>query len=122
MRLVARQGYNIVTQDEVRVLDQKTATDVVANGKQIGEICLSGNVTMLGYYNDPEETKKCFRAGVFWSGDLAVRHPDGVIEIVDRSKDVIVSGGENISSIEVENTIVGMDEISEWLVLLFTYL
>ncbi|KAI7851871.1 hypothetical protein BDC45DRAFT_514531 [Circinella umbellata] len=111
--LVARQGYNIITQDEVRVLDQKTATDVVANGTQIGEICLSGNVTMMGYYNDPEETKKCFRAGVFWSGDLAVRHPDGVIEIVDRSKDVIVSGGENISSIEVENTIVAMEEVSE---------
>ncbi|KAI9499621.1 hypothetical protein BDB00DRAFT_794835 [Zychaea mexicana] len=113
LRLVARQGYNIITQDEVRVLDQQTAKDVVADGMQIGEICLVGNVTMLGYYNDPEETKRCFREGVFWSGDLAVRHPDGVIEIVDRSKDVIVSGGENISSIEVENTIVAMEEVFE---------
>ncbi|KAI8137853.1 hypothetical protein BJV82DRAFT_633487 [Fennellomyces sp. T-0311] len=113
LKLTARQGYNIITQDEVRVLDRESAKDVEANGKQVGEICLVGNVTMLGYYNDPVETEKAFRAGVFWTGDLAVRHPDGVIEIVDRSKDVIVSGGENISSIEVENTIVMMEEVSE---------
>ncbi|KAG0167501.1 hypothetical protein DFQ28_001706 [Apophysomyces sp. BC1034] len=116
VKLLARQGFGMVANDELRVLDRETAKDVTPDGKTIGEICFSGNQTMVGYYRDPEETKKAFRAGVFWSGDLAVRHPDGAIEIVDRSKDVIVSGGENISSIEVEGVIVQLDEVSEWLV------
>ncbi|KAG1422715.1 hypothetical protein G6F57_023534 [Rhizopus arrhizus] len=84
------------------------------NGKEVGEVCFTGNIVMKGYYNDPEETAKAFRGGVFWSGDLAVRHPDGTIELVDRSKDIIVSGGENISSIEVECVIVQLDEVLEW--------
>lgn len=96
------------------MLNTQTAKDVTPNGKDIGEICFTGNLVMKGYYNNPEETKKAFRNGVYWTGDLAVRHPDGSIEIVDRSKDVIVSGGENISSIEVESVIVQLDEISEW--------
>ncbi|KAI8968355.1 hypothetical protein BDF20DRAFT_895906 [Mycotypha africana] len=112
-KLLARPGYNIITSDEIRVLDAETATDVEPNGMQIGEICFTGNVVMKGYYNNIEETKKIFRNGVLWTGDLAVRHPDGSIEIVDRSKDVIVSGGENISSIEVENVIVQLDAILE---------
>ncbi|KAI9317528.1 hypothetical protein BX666DRAFT_2026806 [Dichotomocladium elegans] len=111
--LVARQGYNHAIVDELRVLDRETGTDVKPDGKHVGEICVSGNTTMHGYYNDPEETKKAFRGGVFWTGDLAVRHPDGAVEIVDRSKDVIVSGGENISSIEVEAAILKMDVVSE---------
>jgi len=113
-KLLARPGFNIITSDEIRVLNPQTAKDVNPNGKDIGEICFTGNLVMKGYYNNPEETKKAFRNGVYWTGDLAVRHPDGSIEIVDRSKDVIVSGGENISSIEVESVIVQLDEISEW--------
>lgn len=115
-KLLARPGYNIVTSDEIRVLNTETSVDVKPNGKEIGEICFTGNLVMKGYYRNPEETKKAFRNGVYWTGDLAVRHPDGSIEIVDRSKDVIVSGGENISSIEVESVIVQLDEISEWYV------
>ncbi|KAG0169971.1 hypothetical protein DFQ28_003343, partial [Apophysomyces sp. BC1034] len=110
--MMARQGYNSVIQDEIRVLDSN-GVDVKADGKTIGEICTSGNQTMAGYYNDPVETQKSFKSGVFWTGDLAVRHSDGSIEIVDRSKDVIVSGGENISSIEVENAIIKLQDISE---------
>ncbi|KAI9275486.1 hypothetical protein BDA99DRAFT_588375, partial [Phascolomyces articulosus] len=116
-KLVARQGYNTITIDEARVLDKETAQDVKPDGKQIGEICLTGNTIMLGYYNNPEETAKAFKHGVFWTGDLAVRHPDGAIEIVDRSKDVIVSGGENISSIEVESAILYLDQVSECVVI-----
>lgn len=113
-KLLARPGFNVVTSDEVRVLNTETAKDVKPDGKEVGEICLTGNLVMKGYYNNPVETEKAFRHGVYWTGDLAVRHPDGSLEIVDRSKDVIVSGGENISSIEVESVIVELDEISEW--------
>lgn len=112
--LLARPGYGIVTSDDVRVLNKETAKDVKPNGSEIGEICFTGNLVMKGYYNNPEETEKSFRHGVFWTGDLAIRHPDGSLEIVDRSKDVIVSGGENISSIEVEKVIVQLEEVNEW--------
>ncbi|KAG1471776.1 hypothetical protein G6F56_001929 [Rhizopus delemar] len=110
---LSRQGYNIVVSDEIRVLNIESGLDVVPDGKDVGEVCFSGNLVMKGYYKDPEETAKSFKGGVFWSGDLAVKHPDGTIELMDRKKDVIVSGGENISSIEVENVIVQLDEISE---------
>ncbi|KAG1046503.1 hypothetical protein G6F43_011012 [Rhizopus delemar] len=110
---LARQGYNTIISDELRVLNKDSGLDVTANGKEIGEVCFTGNLVMLGYYNDPEETEKAFKGGVFWSGDLAVRHPDGTIEILDRSKDIIVSGGENISSIEVENVVVQLEEVME---------
>lgn len=120
-KLLARPGFGIVTSDEVRVLNVVTAQDVKPNGKEIGEICFTGNLVMKGYYKNPEETKKAFRSGVYWSGDLAVRHPDGSLEIVDRSKDVIVSGGENISSIEVESVIVQLDDIIEWYVHNYLY-
>ncbi|KAI9481133.1 MAG: hypothetical protein EXX96DRAFT_565534 [Benjaminiella poitrasii] len=112
-KLLARPGFNIITSDEIRVLNVDTAKDINPDGKEVGEICFTGNLVMKGYYKNPEETKKVFRHGVYWTGDLAVRHPDGSIEIVDRSKDVIVSGGENISSIEVENVIVEIEEVSE---------
>ncbi|RCI05088.1 hypothetical protein CU098_003146, partial [Rhizopus stolonifer] len=111
--LLARPGFHIVTSDDIRVLDANTCLEVKPDGKTIGEICFTGNLVMKGYYNDPQETEKAFRHGVFWTGDLAVRHPDGSLEIVDRSKDVIVSGGENISSIEVESVIVQLDSVSE---------
>ncbi|KAL0094027.1 hypothetical protein F4703DRAFT_1939849 [Phycomyces blakesleeanus] len=110
---LARQGFNTVVTDELRILNHDTIQDVAPNGKEIGEICITGNTTMIGYYRDPVETEKAFKHGVFWTGDLAVRHVDGSIEIVDRSKDVIVSGGENVSSIEVESAIVQMEEVSE---------
>lgn len=113
-KLMARQGFNTVVADEIRVLDPITTLDVPSNGTVVGEICFSGNLNMKGYYNNPEETAKTFRAGFLWTGDLAVRHADGTIEVVDRGKDVIVSGGENISSLEVENVIVQLDEVSEW--------
>ncbi|CEP10582.1 hypothetical protein [Parasitella parasitica] len=112
-KLLARPGFNIVTSDEIRVLNIETSVDVKPNGKEVGEICFTGNLVMKGYYRNPKETTKAFRNGVYWTGDLAVRHPDGSIEIVDRSKDVIVSGGENISSIEVESVIVQLDQVSE---------
>ncbi|KAI8332350.1 hypothetical protein BC941DRAFT_129020 [Chlamydoabsidia padenii] len=112
-KLMARQGYNTLVTDEIRVLDRTTMLDVPSNGTDIGEVCFSGNLTMKGYYDNPEETAKAIRGGYFWSGDLAVRHPDGTVELVDRRKDVIVSGGENISSLEVENVIVQLDQIFE---------
>ncbi|KAI8064568.1 hypothetical protein BC940DRAFT_305400 [Gongronella butleri] len=111
--MLARQGWNALIADEVRVLDPQTGKDVPSNGQAIGEVCFSGNANMKGYYNQPEQTADSFRYGYFWSGDLAVRHPDGVIEIVDRSKDVIISGGENISSIEVESVLAEMNEVFE---------
>lgn len=112
--MAARVGFAGICDDEMRVLNQETGEDVPANGKVIGEICMTGNQTMLGYYKDPKETERVFRKGVFWTGDLAVRHPDGAVEIVDRSKDVIVSGGENISSIEVEGVIARLEQVIEW--------
>lgn len=112
--MAARAGFAGICDDEMRVLNQETGEDVPANGQVIGEICMTGNQTMLGYYRDPKETERVFRRGVFWTGDLAVRHPDGAVEIVDRSKDVIVSGGENISSIEVEGVIVRLEQVMEW--------
>ncbi|KAG2225869.1 hypothetical protein INT45_007113, partial [Circinella minor] len=111
--LMSRQGYSVINQDEVLVLDQKTGQDVIPDGQHIGEICCHGNLTMLGYYKDPEANAKAFRGGVFWTGDLGVRHPDGAIEIVDRAKDIIISGGENICSIEIEKVIVELKQVSE---------
>ena len=99
-RLKARQGISQLLTD-VRVMDEQMH-EVPWDGKTVGEIVARGNNVMQGYYKQPEETAKAMRGGWFHSGDLAVVHPDGYIEIVDRAKDVIVSGGENISSVEVE--------------------
>jgi len=99
-RLKARQGISQLLTD-VRVMDEQMH-EVPWDGKTVGEIVARGNNVMEGYYKQPEETAKAMRGGWFHSGDLAVVHPDGYIEIVDRAKDVIVSGGENISSVEVE--------------------
>jgi fatty-acyl-CoA synthase len=100
-RLKARQGVSQVLVD-VRVMDEKM-NEVPNDGKTIGEIVARGNVIMEGYYKQEEETARAFEGGWFHSGDLAVVHPDNYIEIMDRQKDVIISGGENISSVEVEN-------------------
>lgn len=103
-RLNARQGVPYVAADGLRVVDDQM-NDVPADGKTMGEVVMRGNMVMKGYYNDPEATAEAFRGGWFHSGDIAVMHPDGYIELRDRSKDVIISGGENISSIEVEQAL-----------------
>lgn len=103
-RLLARQGVNYVVSEPVRVVDEDM-NDVPKDGETLGEVVMHGNIVMKGYYNDPEATGKAFEGGYFHSGDVAVWHPDGYIELRDRSKDVIISGGENISSIEVEQVI-----------------
>ena len=99
----ARQGVAdlMVEQRVVR----EDMTDVRADGQEIGEIVIRGNVLMKGYYLDPEGTEHAFRGGWFHTGDLAVMHPDGYVEVKDRSKDIIISGGENVSTLEVERVI-----------------
>lgn len=101
-RLLARQGIRHPTASRVRVLGEN-GIDVAPDGVSMGEIVLQGNTLMAGYYRDEAATAAAFARDVFHTGDLAVMHPDGYIEIKDRSKDVIISGGENISSLEIEN-------------------
>src|SRR5690348_11418367 len=101
----ARQGVELITSGELRVVD-KEGNDVPQDGISQGEIVARGNVIMAGYYNDPDATEQALRGGWFHSGDAAVVHPDGYVEIRDRLKDVIISGGENISSIEVEGVLL----------------
>jgi fatty-acyl-CoA synthase len=101
----ARQGVELITSGELRVVDGEMH-DVPRDGATMGEIVAKGNVIMNGYYNDPQATAAAFAGGWFHSGDGAVVHPDGYIEIRDRFKDVIISGGENISSIEVEGALL----------------
>jgi len=103
-RLLARQGLRHPTASVARVVDGD-GTDVPPDGQSMGEIVLTGNTVMAGYYRDAEATRAAFSGGMFHTGDLAVVHPDGFIEIRDRSKDVIISGGENISSLEVEGVL-----------------
>ncbi|KAL7609905.1 trans-cinnamate:CoA ligase, peroxisomal [Lactuca sativa] len=102
MRLKARQGVSILTLADVDVKNKKTMESVPHDGKTMGEIVLRGSSIMKGYLKDEKETAKAFQKGWFLTGDVGVIHPDGYIEIKDRSKDVIVSGGENISSVELE--------------------
>lgn len=103
--LKARQGVRYPTQEEVDVLNPDTMEPVRADGETIGEIMFRGNTTMKGYLKNDQATYEAFAHGWFHSGDLAVKHPDGYIEIRDRSKDIIISGGENISSVEVEGVL-----------------
>ncbi len=102
--LLARQGQGQVTADPVRVVDE-AMIDVPRDGQTMGEVVMRGNIVMKGYYDDPQGTATAFLGGWFHSGDLGVWHPDGYIELRDRKKDIIISGGENISTIEVEQTI-----------------
>jgi fatty-acyl-CoA synthase len=104
-RLKARQGVAYELEEDVLVLDPASGAPVPWDGATQGEIVFRGNIVMKGYLKAPTETAKAFKDGWFWSGDLAVQHPDGYIEIRDRAKDIIISGGENISSIEVENAL-----------------
>ena len=99
VRIKARQGVAYEMQEDCLVVDPATGDVVPADGTTMGEIVMRGNIVMKGYLKAPEATQKAFADGWFWTGDLAVMHPDGYIEIRDRSKDIIISGGENISSI-----------------------
>ena len=111
-RIKARQGVELITSGELRVVDDR-GHEVPADGKTPGEIVARGNVVMQGYYNDPEATENCMGDGWFHTGDAAVVHPDGYVQITDRLKDVIISGGENISSVEVEAMLLRHDAIQE---------
>ena len=111
-RLLARQGVAMVMADPIRVVDE-TGADVPRDGVAVGEIVMSGNDVMKGYHDDPEATAAAFRGGVFHSGDLGVWHPDGYIELRDRAKDVVISGGENISTIEVEQALASHPAVLE---------
>jgi fatty-acyl-CoA synthase len=110
--LQARQGVNMIQAEIVRVVDADMA-DVPADGSTMGEIVMRGNNVMIGYYLDPDATDEAFRGGWFHSGDLGVMHPDGYIELRDRSKDVVISGGENISTIEVEQALMSHPAVRE---------
>ena len=103
-RLLARQGHSHLLADPVRVVDEKMG-DVPRDAATLGEVVARGNTVMRGYYDDPEATDEAFRGGWFHTGDVAVWHPDGYIELRDRIKDVVISGGENISTIEVEQVV-----------------
>jgi fatty-acyl-CoA synthase len=111
-RLMARQGVAYVVADPIRVVDENM-NDVPRDGETMGEVVMRGNNVMKGYYADPAATEQAFRGGWFHSGDLGVWHPDGYIQLRDRSKDIIISGGENISTIEVEQTIVSHHAVLE---------
>jgi fatty-acyl-CoA synthase len=104
-RLNARQGVRYHLQRDVRVLNPETMLPVPQDGETMGEIMFKGNITMKGYLKNPKATQEAFAGGWFHSGDLAVQYPDGYFKIKDRSKDIIISGGENISSIEVEDVL-----------------
>jgi len=108
----ARQGVELITSGELRVVDTQ-GNDVPRDGVTQGEIIARGNVIMTGYYNDPEATEQALRGGWFHTGDAAVVHPDGYVEIRDRLKDVIISGGENISSVEVEGVLLRHPAVQE---------
>lgn len=103
--LNARQGMRYHLQSGTTVLDSETMNQVPADGETMGEVMFRGNITMKGYLKNPKATKEAFKGGWFHTGDLAVINPDGYIKIKDRSKDIIISGGENISSIEVEDVL-----------------
>ena len=100
-----RQGVRYLMQDGFVVMDAETMTPVPADGETMGEIMFRGNITMKGYLKNPKTTAEAFAGGWFHSGDLAVMQPDGYIKIRDRSKDIIISGGENISSLEIEEAL-----------------
>jgi len=111
-RLKSRQGVGYLIADEARVVDE-AMRDVPADGQTLGEVVMRGNNTMKGYYGDPEATAHACRGGWFHSGDLAVMHPDGFLELRDRQKDIIISGGENISTIEIEQALVAHPAVLE---------
>ncbi len=108
----ARQGVRYPNTEGITVMNPETMKEVPNDGKTIGEIMIKGNVVMKGYFKDKDATNKAMEGGWFHSGDLAVMHSDGYVKIQDRSKDIIISGGENISSIEIENTLANHPSVS----------
>ncbi|KAG8884140.1 hypothetical protein FRB97_005123 [Tulasnella sp. 331] len=122
-KLMARQGHAFATSEEARVVYQpasddpaelkKPLVDVKADGKTLGEIVTRGNIVMKEYFNDPVATRKAFRGGYFTTGDLAVRFPDGSVSILDRSKDLLISGGENASTLAIEQELVTHPDVLE---------
>ncbi|MFL5654361.1 MAG: acyl--CoA ligase family protein [Ktedonobacteraceae bacterium] len=111
-RLLARQGQNNVTADRVRVVDE-TMNDVPRDAETMGEVIMRGNNVMKGYFENPDATAAAFKGGWFHSGDIGVWHPDDYIELRDRKKDIIISGGENISTIEVEQAVAKHPAVME---------
>ncbi|XP_057809311.1 2-methylpropanoate--CoA ligase CCL4-like [Salvia miltiorrhiza] len=112
-RLKARQGVRTPAMTEIDVIDAETGKSVKRDGKTLGEVVLSGGCVMLGYLKDADGTAKALKNGWFFTGDVGVMHPDGYLEIKDRSKDVIISGGENLSSVEVESVLYGHPAVNE---------
>ena len=111
--LKARQGVTYAVQEAMMVADPETMEPVKSDGETMGEIMMRGNITMKGYLKNPETTARAFQGGWFHTGDLAVMHPNGYAEIKDRSKDIIISGGENISTIEVEGVLYRHPDVAE---------
>ncbi|MDX1595254.1 MAG: AMP-binding protein, partial [Gammaproteobacteria bacterium] len=111
--VMARQGVRYPTLSGLRVVDQDSGAPVPADGETLGELCLRGNTVMKGYLKNPDATAEAFRDGWFHTGDLAVVHPDGYIEVRDRSKDIIITGGENVSSLEVESVLYRHPQVME---------
>jgi fatty-acyl-CoA synthase len=111
-RFMSRQGVSYVIADPIRVVDEQME-DVGRDAMAMGEVVMRGNNVMKGYYDDPEATEQAFRGGYFHSGDIAVWHPDNYVDLRDRSKDIIISGGENISTIEVERSIASHSAVLE---------
>ncbi|MDN5682512.1 AMP-binding protein [Corynebacterium glyciniphilum] len=119
--LKSRQGLAMVTSEEVRVVEQVaknapqdvTLVDVPQDGETMGEVVMRGNIVMREYFHNPDATADAFLGGWFHSGDLAVKHPDGYIQVLDRAKDVVISGGENISTIEVEQAIISHPSVAD---------
>jgi fatty-acyl-CoA synthase len=101
----ARQGVRYPALEDLALLDPETMRPVPSDGETLGEVMFRGNIVMKGYLKNPKATEEALAGGWFHSGDLGVRHPDGYIQLKDRSKDIIISGGENISSIEVEDAL-----------------
>ena len=112
-QIKARQGIPYVHAHHLDVVEANTMASVPRDGQTIGEIVMRGNNVMLGYYKDSEETEKAFEGGWYHSGDLAIKHPNGYVQIMDRKKDIIVSGGENIATVEVESTLFQHPDIQE---------
>uniref|UniRef100_M8C4D8 4-coumarate--CoA ligase n=1 Tax=Aegilops tauschii TaxID=37682 RepID=M8C4D8_AEGTA len=112
-RLKARQGFHHIAMEDADVKDPTTMESVPHDGKTVGEVMFRGNTVMSGYYKDVDATKESMAGGWLRTGDLAIRHPDGYIQVKDRAKDIIISGGENISSIEVESIIFGHPAVLE---------
>ena len=111
-KLRSRQGVGTVVSEKLRVVDEDMA-DVPADGETLGEVVMRGDNVMMGYYKDEDETREAFKGGWFHSGDLGVVHDDGYVELRDRLKDVIISGGENIATIEVEQALSAHESVSE---------